>query len=208
MARTTVNLDMNMFRKALNTTLPQLQALGAANIQRKFDAAKRDSIEFIESHPVTSDLGASSFNINHSSSIIQGSSAYANLFNVMGFNAGQMPVSDLIDFIEYDAFDFDKSQVTSSQIENTRVVLNYFLTFANLKDTDDYSEFLLEWNDKSWLRLLEEGIDNVEFFLQKNNYGRSEGGIQLPHKVNEMARFVPQKYYSEMIKVFLKRFSL
>lgn len=208
MARTTVNLDMNMFRRALNTTLPQLQALGAANIQRKFDAAKRDSIDFINNHPVTSDLGSSSFNINHHSPIIEGSSAYANLFNVLGFNAGEMPVQRLVEFLEYDAFDFDKTNVTSSQIGNTRVVLNYFLTFANLKDTDDYPEILLEWNDKSWLRLIEEGIDNVEFFLQKNRYGRSDGGIQLSHKINDMAKFVPQKYYSEMIQVFLKRFSL
>ena len=208
MARTTVNLDMNMFRRALNTTLPRLESLAAANIQRKFDAAKSDSIEFINNHPVTSDLGSSSFNINHSSRIIEGSSAYANLFNVLGFNAGEMPVQNLIEFLEYDAFDFDKTNVTSSQINNTRVVLNYFLTFANLEDTDDYSELLLEWNEKSWLRLIEEGIDNVEFFLQQDRYGRSEGGIQMPHKINEMAKFVPQKYYSEMIQVFLKRFSL
>lgn len=208
MAKTTVNLNMNMFRQSLETTLPQLQALGAANVQRKFDAAVRDSISFIESHPVTSDLKGSSYNINKNSPIIQGSSAYANLFSVMGFVAGSDPIGDLENFIHFDAFEFDKSKVTSSQIGNSRVVLDYFLTFANLNDTDNYGEFLLEWNNKSWLRLLEEGVNNVEFFLQKERYGRSQGGIQLPHKVNEMAKFIPQKYYSEMIRVFLKRFSL
>jgi len=208
MAKTTVNLNMDMFRRSLKTTLPQLQALGAANIQRKFDAAKRESLEFIDNHPVTSDLRGSSFNIEKSSPIIQGSSAYANLFNVMGFVEGQDPISDLREFIQYEAFDFDKGMVKSSQIGNSRVVLNYFLTFASLKDTDSYGEFLLEWNEKSWLRLIEEGINNVEFFLQKTEYGRSKGGIQLPHKINDMAKFVPQKYYSEMIRVFLKRFSL
>lgn len=209
MAKTTVNLNMNILRKSMMTTIPQLKALGAANIQRKFDAAKRDSLEVFNNHPITQDLGSSTYNPqNHSSRMIEGSSAYANLFNVLGFEIGRNPVSDLQDFLEYDAFIFDKNEVTAAGLGNSRVILNYFLSFASLKDTDEYPEFLLEWNDKSWLRFIEEGVNNVEFFLQKNNYGRSSGGIQLPHKVNEAAKFIPEKYYSLMIEAFLKRFSL
>jgi hypothetical protein len=209
MAKVTVGLNADIFRKSMMTTIPQLKALGAANLQRKFDAGVNDSVKVLESHSVTQELIQSSHNPQKSNSrLIEGSSIYANLFNVLGFNAGQNPADDLRSFLLQEAFEFNKNQVTAAPLGNSKVILDYFISFSDLKDTDNYEKFLLEWNGKSWLRLIEEGINNVEFFLQKDKYGRSTGGIQLPHKVNEMAKFIPEKYYSLMIEAFLRRFKL
>jgi len=209
MSKVTVGLNADIFRKSMMTTLPQLRALGAANIQRKFDAGVNDSIKTLDSHSVTQELIESASNPQGANSrLIEGSSIYANLFNVLGFNRREDPVSSLREFLRLEAFYFDKTKVSAASLGNSKVILDYFISFSDLKDTDNYEQFLLEWNGKSWLRLIEEGVNNVEFFLQKDNYGRSQGGIQLPHKVNEMAKFIPEKYYSLMIEAFLRRFKL
>ena len=56
MAKVTVGLNADIFRKSMMTTIPQLKALGAANLQRKFDAGVNDSVKVLESHSVTQEL--------------------------------------------------------------------------------------------------------------------------------------------------------
>lgn len=173
--------------------------------QNAFGDTMESLIGDFENHPVSRELR------NHTDpSKILNSSGWprkGTLFGFMGFNSGRDPIEELRDFLTSNngvRFELEKNI-----IKKVRGILGILKTPSE-EELQIAGITLDGWGDgRSWPTVLEDsGIENLPYFLAKNNYGRSQEGFQIQNELNPGAKLdkLGKKYLSKIFKDAEKRF--
>lgn len=187
----------------LLTTRGVIRSIFSKKVKRDALEVYYDTIQSViknlENHPVSQELK------NHTEpSKILNSSGWprrGTLFGFMGFNSGRDPVDELRDFLtSKNGFRID---LEKNVIKRVRGILG-FLISPSEEELQIAGITLDGWGDgRSWPTVLEDsGIENLPYFLAKNNYGRSQEGFQIENELNPGAKLdkLGKKYLSKIFK--------
>jgi hypothetical protein len=152
--------------------------------------AKKMMLRDFDAHPITNELktGGATDNISLTTDNV------GNLYAFLGFFAGADPTERLRSVLE-----------VGTSFRYTRQFGNAWY-FQVLFPSQDLIEQVtdLPWGG-SWVDKIENGLDNLDSFIYKKGYGRSQQGIQAPYEINEGASFQEQPYLSEILANFKDR---
>lgn len=165
------------FNKTLKDISKKRAVVINANFKSIFESIKEEFIQSIEEHPV-------SFYVD----------GHGPLFGLMGFNEDDQPVKDLINFL------IVKIKYTMERGDGLR--LNFKIRFPTKRDYRALTP--LAWTNKSWIEMVEDGVENVPFFWLKEGQGRSQEGFQNKTKSKKPFNFKGQPYISSELGKFKK----
>lgn len=159
-------------------------------ITQEFEAIKAKLILDFNNHKVTQEIAMGKKARNISGTL----GGYGNLFTYIGFSESDKPIdpiNQLLNTIEINSITFNKAGQSST-----------FISYP--KPVDIFSVTPLPWAEgRSWAEGIEKGLPGLGFFLNKDNTGRSGGGIQTKGKVKN-GKFQNTKYITSLIRGFEK----
>ena len=162
-------------------------------VEDKFDKAKSIFLDAVRTHPISVDI------MSHSPSSRLGGSTRGTLFGFIGFEANANPVESLVDFLDQN-ITFRPNPPSTGTLFSSSV-------FYPDKNAFNIKEFTLDWIDRGWPIMIEEGISGLPYYLNKgNSKGRSGEGIQVPNAAIRSTDFAPPEegYLSPLIAEFRK----
>ena len=155
------------------------------------DNIKNQIIGRMAEHPVTRELET-----NAESKLIEGTNGRSfSLFGVLGFEAGRSPRQEIVEALR------EEIDVIASP-DGTR----FSLRIPDLNDLDGNAELSLHGRSKSWVFYIEEGVDNLSFYYEKPDFGRSEIGFQNKHSNNLGRSFDGTEYLTKVLKEFQEKY--
>jgi hypothetical protein len=189
--------------KLVDPKLLNLAVLKTSNVQKQMRAvaetklvnAKKELINDFKAHPVSAEIAGGSSSSNSSGTL----GGYGNLFSFIGFNNGDNPVDQWVNFIEQKIRILRKSG--ERQNGNNGFVLEFQVD--QIKNNEYVSNAGMPWESgKSWLISIERGISGFSSFISKK-LGRSGGGIQAKSPVRGSV-YRTTKYWSPIWTKFIK----
>lgn len=163
--------------------------------RQMFDRAKKKMVAEFDRHDVTVELENASNNPFGGLDFSNATKGYGNLFSFIGFEQGYNPVQPLRELL---------IQGTTWRKAGYRDGLwNFVIDVPNTKAIHSVSP--MPWEQgSSWVEELEAGtISGLSFYLNTRAKGRSGGGIQAPHEINDdLGEMKKTKYTSEILAKF------
>jgi len=190
--------------KLVDQKLLNLAVLKTTKVQKtmrsiaetKLAQEKLELISDFKNHPVSKEISGGS-NASNSSGTLGG---YGNLFSFIGFNAGESPVENWVDFLNKKIRILRKKRQGQSSRGN-----DFVLEFevAQISEADYGSNARMPWETgRSWITSIERGISGFSNFISKQ-IGRSGGGIQSDNKVRK-SQYRRVSYWSPIWGKFIK----
>lgn len=159
-----------------------------------FEALKAEMIDEFMNHEITKEIMNGPDAENTSKTL---SGRKGNLFSFIGFDEGTDPISPIIDIL-------DSTTMTFAMFSRKGARLTIKMPLAETV----FQATPMPWaTGRSWTKGIESGISGLGYFIQKDNKGRSSGGIQLDHQSGLGGRFKNSTYISALINKYFKRFS-
>ncbi len=159
-------------------------------VNKEFEIIKNNFIRKFNNHKVTKEIEAGPDSSNISGTL----GGYGNLFSYIGFSKGDKPtesIRSLFKDIRINSINVNKFGQSST-----------FIMYPNAQDI--FAVTPLPWAEsRSWAEGVERGLPGLGFYLNKDNLGRSGGGIQIKNKVKQ-TKFQNVKYVSSLINEFEK----
>ncbi len=162
--------------------------------KRKFKRIKAEMIKEFLSHPVTQEIleGPNAPNISGTLSGV------TNLFAFIGFNAGEQPITPILERLQTSNIIYNKEY----KEKGIGVRFNVFFPTAE----DIFAITPLPWaTGRSWAEGIERGISGLGYLVKKSG-GRSGAAVQ--SRVNKVrgGGFQNIPYISSFINKYKKRF--
>ena len=198
------NLNMNVFRKELSTSLKSLAPLANNNAQRRFDKIKEDFLENdFDNHEVSREIREGP--TAKSRHLLKG-----NLYSLLGFVKNEEnPVDVLREHLE-DKLDLgEKFEFVE---DGNNISFNFQVPELDAKSIINNRKFDLKWRKgRTWIRELEEGASGILLYIYMQFFGsRSRSSTGLQRKSNKKsltkARLRGIPYLSDLAKEWRKRF--
>ena len=164
--------------------------------EEAFERAKKDLISEVRNHPLSQDL------MSHSKSDYL---PKGTLFGFLGFNAGEHPVQDLLDFLD------EKLEFRPAKNVGADLKLRIQIYVPNKEDFSKHGLFEMRWHSgRSWPVALESGVSGLPYFLSIKNKGHSLEGIQAKTKDGALQKvreedFGGIKYLTPIFSKFRQR---
>lgn len=147
---------------------------------RKFNRAKEIFIDELRSHPVSLDISNKGY-----------------LFGLLGFPSDSNPIEDLVKIYDERIVAVEGSFNLNRNLIGINIRIPSKSELAGLGAT-------VEWaTNVPWPELVEIGVPNVQYFLQKEGVGRSEEGVQAKGPISGR-QTAPLPYLSVIISNFKK----
>lgn len=186
-----LHIPKSILDYANNEAIDLLKSPIQRGLEMEFEQIKKEMLmEFLQ-HPVTQEIQS-----GPTASNISGTLSHGNLFSFIGFEAGSDPIAPIIQVIEDTNIYFysrKKGEFLAKIIMPSAVSI--------------FSVTPLPWaNGRSWAKGIESGISGLGFYINKQDVGRSEAGVQLKGKVRS-GSFKNTKYISHLISKYSKKFS-
>ena len=157
---------------------------------REFEIIKNQFIRNFNNHKVTKEIEAGPDSRNISGTL----GGYGNLFSYIGFSKGDKPTESIRSL-------FKDIRINSINV-NKFGQSNIFVMYPKAQDI--FAVTPLPWADgRSWAEGVEKGLPGLGYFLNKENLGRSGGGIQTKNQVKQ-TKFENTRYISSLINEFEK----
>lgn len=121
--------------------------------RERFQEIKTNVLRQFDQHDVTKEIlrgprGSSTF------------LSVGNLFSFLGFYADATPAQDLRDYID------EGLRMNHIPTYNGRIKRYYFkVTYRDQNDLESLTRGDLPWDDRSWIKFIEEGVDNLNHYL-------------------------------------------
>lgn len=174
---------------------PQVQKQARLLAERKLAEQKLELINNFISHPVSKEIAGGS-GVSNSSGTLGG---YGNLFSFIGFNGGENPVEDWVNFLE------KKIKILGKKRNIQSGKNNFIFQFevVGIADNDYVSNARMPWESgRSWILSIERGISGFSNFIAKK-MGRSGGGIQATNNIRNV-QYKSTAYWSPLWTKFIK----
>lgn len=186
-----LNIPKAVLDYANNEAINLLKTPIQKGLEMEFEQIKKEMLmEFLQ-HPITQEIQS-----GPTASNISGTLSHGNLFSFIGFEAGSDPISPIIQVMEETSISF-----------YSRRRGEFLAKIIMPSPVSIFSVTPMPWaNGRSWAKGIESGISGLGFYINKQDTGRSEGGIQLKGKVRA-GSFKNTKYISDLISKYKKKFS-
>lgn len=126
---------------------------------------------------------------------ISGGASNFSLFGALGFEVGRSPKEEIINYLK------NEIDIVESPDGKT-----FYLKIPDKEEIYSTEELYLQGRSKSWVFYMEEGIDNLSFYYEKPDYGRSEVGFQNKSQNNLGLNFNGVSYVTDVIKQFQEKY--
>lgn len=204
-------LNQIEFKKKLDGVVQSKQMIGlaksAANTRAVF--AKQAALEEFDDNIVIKELKESVANpsITNSSIISKG-----NLAAGLGFYKGDNPTEQLRNFISQNLS--IANETPKITIGKSTVTYSFRVHMPSKADLDEHFS-TLEWTNRSWIDIIENGISQAlkKYIFWSEGFGdksgsRSTTGLQYKGKgeISNVATLKPTKFITEILKKFKEKF--
>jgi hypothetical protein len=128
---------------------------------------------------------------------------YGNLFSFIGFYNGDTPTDDFRDFLKESIY--VAKAIPPKFDQPAGKIRYYFGVFGpNKKEIRDNSPVADKWTEYGWVELLEEHLNNFDFYLNRERIipsSRSDHGIQVEHaNLGHGGSFAPRPFLTNLLK--------
>lgn len=188
-------VDSRLLNLAVLKT-PEVQKRMRVIAENKLAERKSDLINDFKNHPVSKEIQGGSSASNSSGTL----GGYGNLFSFIGFNDGDSPVDQWINFLD------KKIKILGKKRETPIGKNNFIIEFqvSPISEADYIANAKMPWESgRSWLTSIERGISGFSNFISKQ-LGRSGGGVQTDNRIRS-AQYRRVAYWSPLWTKFLKR---
>lgn len=163
----------------------------------KFNQAKQLLLREVREHPICEELSTRPNN----SRFLGG--AAGTLYGFLGFEDGQEPVEDLLDFLAANIL-FQINRPTAIGVFPTTVLI------PSLEDIESEGSLSIPWDSRPWPIAVEEGISGLPHYLFLEEKGRSLEGIQAKDRRGNLIKirsqdFKPVPFLKPIFARFRKR---
>lgn len=163
------------------------------SLKEKAEDLRERMIDDFFNHPITKEIDEGPNAQNTTGSL----SGYGNLFSFIGFEFGTDPIAPITTLLYKTQVDI----VTTSSSSYLRVKLP--------TPEDVWAITPMPWQEgRSWAKGIESGISGLNHYLflkRTNEKSRSTMAVQAD-RVRSNTRYTPQKYISDILKGYKKRF--
>jgi len=161
---------------------------------RRFEAAKAQTLDNFDSHPVTKELTAGATSSNTSGTL----GGYGNLFSFIGFKKSGNPTSELRRVIG-EAISF-RAMGSLEKAHAKRIIFKYKISTPSQEKIRAATP--MPWEGGSWVDGIENGMSNFSYYMYKKfTEGRSGWGLQADHELRK-AIFTPKDYTTGILETF------
>lgn len=180
---------------AKNTAITRSLDNQALSVLRGF---KSDLISNVRNHGICQEL----INKDKPSAFLHGASG--SLFGFLGFEAGDDPVGDLVDYLEKNIYLTGLSEIKNRQ--GALIMFGFGVNIPSEKDMRSEKTLRLPWESgQSWPYGIENGISGLPYFMNKmSKESRSKEGFQASKPVR-IERFTPVDFLSPMLAEFRRK---
>lgn len=169
-----------------------------SRLSTNIDRAKNRAIKKFDSHPITKEIESGPF--AQTSLLPRG---YGNLYSFIGFNSNPIPSIRNVILI--------KPKISGGRKIKNSGTFRFVVVMPSIEDIYEASPIPGGWiSGRSWVQLLERGIDNFgNYLFQRNRVfrnSRSGTGIQVRNQIREN-NGINSQYISQILENYKKDIS-
>lgn len=181
-------VNFRVLRKEISSQAPKVMARAEPVLNRRFTELKQGLLQDFDAHEVTQEIKRGP---TASKSIL----SYGNLFSLLGFEAGFNPLAPLREYLKKNTY----LEQGKGNIETVggKIYLRKRVVMPTLDEvyaeTEQNQIGVDEWADKSWVKMVQEGIPGLPRYLfyrlkghkTKNleESSRSGAAVQVEHQI-------------------------
>lgn len=199
------DVNVNMLMKSLAPAARAVQGLafGAAKVIVNKTTEKFLRQDF-DNHPVTKELAQPNPETKTSSFL-----PYGNLFSFLGFYKGTDLISPIQEKIYYGTNPINNPKFSSNK---NKYIFSFPVHITSMAEIEDQkvAPHPPEWDSRSWVRVLEDGIPGFAFYIYKKIgfpdavSSRSTTGLQKKRN-QSFGSIGPIKYISSLLNLLKER---
>lgn len=210
-----IKIKLSSSKKVGAKILEKLQPIA----EKKLNDAKKELLEQLDERAFSQEIKEGSDAQNTSGSL----GGYGNLFSFFGFNNGDEPIEQFEEYLNTNIKLKDpvqgRNRLGQFKYGGNKLLFDFFIEIPSKVDIEENTQ--LEFEPKSWVYALEDGLSGFSNYLAKKMKGRSLGGIQALDGRDKYGRFTgegnpfqiragnfkPDKnYFSPLYKQFINKF--
>lgn len=175
----------------------------------RLDSAKREFLEDFDDHIVTKELQEDEVSNTNSVLVEDGS-----LRAALGIAKGDDPADKLRKYFEKEIRMDERNAVKITE-EKNKVFFSWKVFYPSKTQIFEQKEFQLKWTTRTWVEIIEGGLNNLAHFIMAKTAktserftkigSRSGWGLQ-KNNVNTGRSFTPHNYISKLIETFRNKF--
>lgn len=199
-------IDTTQLLKQLTQPSKQMENLARGNVGRVLAVNKRLALGDLNQHPVSQELSAGPEGENITKTL---SGRSGNLYAFLGFPKGFDPVIQIYDIL--DGQIKLKSLPPTVKTSGSKITYTYTVEAPTIREIYNQTKHPAanEFGDVSWVKAIEEGYDNLKYYLFKaglERWSRSGAAIQSKTVVKQSPESSkPISYVSEILSKFVNR---
>jgi len=179
--------------------------------ETRTNAAKENLIESLMEEPVIKEIQEASKDpsIQNSEFVSKG-----NLVAALGFHQGSDPAGELAEYLEENIYQKESSPKINWSPNKTQY--SFSINYPSKNQINEHfssdAESKLEWTNRSWIDIIENGISNAlkKYIFWSEGFkpegiSRSTTGLQSKGSVKNVATLTPSKFLTKLLDNFKKQ---